>query len=177
MRMILPMAPSPTYGCDDEVKMSMYTIYESLESRTLSPPTTNPSSRQRKRAFHQTIPSSESGARGMPRRVRANDRERRRMHHLNEALDHLRSILPWTSISSSDSTTSRTKMSKIETLRFAFNYISALSETLGMVEEEMRMEDGVQVKLEEPASSCSPLTPSSASHSPSHNFQHQSFHS
>uniref|UniRef100_A0A8C6MBT9 BHLH domain-containing protein n=1 Tax=Nothobranchius furzeri TaxID=105023 RepID=A0A8C6MBT9_NOTFU len=56
------------------------------------------------------------------RRIKANDRERHRMHSLNSALDALRSILP--------SLPEDAKLTKIETLRFARNYIWALSETL-----------------------------------------------
>ncbi|KAM9129127.1 neurogenin-1 [Pangshura tecta] len=56
------------------------------------------------------------------RRVKANDRERSRMHHLNAALDALRGVLP--------TFPEDTKLTKIETLRFAYNYIWALSETL-----------------------------------------------
>ncbi|OQR73175.1 neurogenin-1-like [Tropilaelaps mercedesae] len=59
-------------------------------------------------------------------RLRANDRERSRMHHLNDALDRLRDVLP----SSSD----ESKLTKIETLRFAHNYIYALAETLAMLD-------------------------------------------
>ncbi|CAH2991940.1 unnamed protein product [Chilo suppressalis] len=56
------------------------------------------------------------------RRMKANDRERNRMHMLNEALDKLRCVLP--------TFPEDTKLTKIETLRFAHNYIFALSETL-----------------------------------------------
>jgi len=58
------------------------------------------------------------------RRVKANDRERNRMHNLNKALDKLRKVLP--------TFPDDTKLTKIETLRFAHNYIWALSETLNM---------------------------------------------
>lgn len=60
------------------------------------------------------------------RRLRANDRERNRMHNLNDALDRLRTVLP----ASNDDC----KLTKIETLRFAHNYIYALSETLKMLD-------------------------------------------
>ncbi|XP_018604928.1 neurogenin-3 [Scleropages formosus] len=60
------------------------------------------------------------------RRMKANDRERNRMHNLNSALDALRSVLP--------SLPDDAKLTKIETLRFAHNYIWALSETLRMEE-------------------------------------------
>lgn len=58
------------------------------------------------------------------RRMKANDRERHRMHNLNSALDALRSILP--------ALPDDAKLTKIETLRFARNYIWALTETLRM---------------------------------------------
>ncbi|OCT88332.1 neurogenin-1 [Xenopus laevis] len=61
------------------------------------------------------------------RRVKANDRERNRMHNLNSALDELRSILP--------SFPDDTKLTKIETLRLAHNYIWALSETLRLADQ------------------------------------------
>lgn len=56
------------------------------------------------------------------RRVKANDRERNRMHNLNEALDRLRKHLP--------SARDDNKMTKIETLRSAQEYIQALSRLL-----------------------------------------------
>uniref|UniRef100_A0A3Q2Z9A2 BHLH domain-containing protein n=1 Tax=Hippocampus comes TaxID=109280 RepID=A0A3Q2Z9A2_HIPCM len=56
------------------------------------------------------------------RRVKANARERSRMHGLNDALENLRSIMPCHSKTQ--------KLSKIETLRLARNYICALSAAL-----------------------------------------------
>lgn len=56
------------------------------------------------------------------RRTRANARERNRMHGLNQALEILRKHVPCFSQTQ--------KLSKIETLRIARNYIIALSETL-----------------------------------------------
>nr|XP_015202930.1 PREDICTED: neurogenin-1-like [Lepisosteus oculatus] len=61
------------------------------------------------------------------RRVKANDRERNRMHNLNSALDALRSVLP--------TFPDDAKLTKIETLRFAHNYIWALTETLRMADQ------------------------------------------
>ncbi len=60
------------------------------------------------------------------RRGKANDRERHRMHNLNSALDTLRSVLP--------TFPDDAKLTKIETLRFAHNYIWALSETLSIAD-------------------------------------------
>lgn len=54
--------------------------------------------------------------------MKANDRERHRMHTLNDALERLRMTLP--------TFPEDTKLTKIETLRFAHNYIYALSQTL-----------------------------------------------
>ncbi|KAK6470130.1 neurogenic differentiation factor 2-like [Huso huso] len=56
------------------------------------------------------------------RRQKANSRERTRMHDLNSALDNLRKVVPCYSKTQ--------KLSKIETLRLAKNYIWALSEIL-----------------------------------------------
>lgn len=56
------------------------------------------------------------------RRMKANDRERNRMHMLNEALEKLRLALP--------TFPEDTKLTKIETLRFAHNYIFALEMVL-----------------------------------------------
>lgn len=56
------------------------------------------------------------------RRIKANERERNRMHGLNDALESLRKVVPCYS--------NTQKLSKIETLRLAKNYIWALSEIL-----------------------------------------------
>ncbi|WKY07146.1 hypothetical protein Q1695_006953 [Nippostrongylus brasiliensis] len=56
------------------------------------------------------------------RRDKANARERRRMNSLNDALEHLRTILP--------SVPDEPKMTKIETLRVAQGYITYLASVL-----------------------------------------------
>ena len=56
------------------------------------------------------------------RRVKANDRERSRMHGLNDALDELRTVLP--------TYPDESRLTKIETLRFAYSYIWALTQML-----------------------------------------------
>jgi hypothetical protein len=61
------------------------------------------------------------------RRAKANDRERNRMHMLNVALEKLRLVLP--------AFPDETKLTKIETLRFANNYIWALTESLKAIEK------------------------------------------
>lgn len=59
------------------------------------------------------------------RRQKANDRERHRMHMLNDALERLRLVLP--------SMPQDQRLTKIETLRFAHNYIWALSQAVGFI--------------------------------------------
>uniref|UniRef100_A0A915PNG1 BHLH domain-containing protein n=1 Tax=Setaria digitata TaxID=48799 RepID=A0A915PNG1_9BILA len=62
------------------------------------------------------------------RRSKANARERRRMHNLNEALEKLRRTLP--------QLPDEPKLTKIETLRMANNYIYALKQILRNGQEE-----------------------------------------
>ncbi|CAF0720609.1 unnamed protein product [Rotaria sp. Silwood1] len=71
------------------------------------------------------------------RRSRANDRERTRMRLLNEALEHLRTLLPidtssyYTSNDSSNHVPiAEDKLTKIETLRTASAYIRLLTDLL-----------------------------------------------
>ncbi|XP_044269826.1 neurogenic differentiation factor 1-like isoform X1 [Tribolium madens] len=63
------------------------------------------------------------------RRFKANARERNRMHGLNAALDKLRNRMPIQQ-THSDLSSAPQKLSKIETLRLARNYILAMSQTL-----------------------------------------------
>lgn len=73
--------------------------------------------------------------RGQPlkkmRRLRANDRERRRMRSLNRALESLKKCLPVPQ--------SKRRVTKLEILRIACNYIRSLSDTLS---EDSRGNDG-----------------------------------
>ncbi|CEF68622.1 Myc-type, basic helix-loop-helix (bHLH) domain and Neurogenic differentiation factor, domain of unknown function-containing protein [Strongyloides ratti] len=63
-----------------------------------------------------------SKSKQLVRRMKANNRERNRMHGLNRAMDNLRQCVPLT--------THHQKLSKIETLRLARNYITALKKIL-----------------------------------------------
>ncbi|XP_034079774.1 neurogenic differentiation factor 4-like [Gymnodraco acuticeps] len=80
------------------------------------------------------------------RRVKANARERSRMHGLNDALESLRTIMPCHSKTQ--------KLSKIETLRLARNYICALSEALdgGISTESRSFMDTLCKGLSQPTS-------------------------
>nr|KAG5704885.1 hypothetical protein BaRGS_003868 [Batillaria attramentaria] len=63
------------------------------------------------------------------RRSRANDRERTRMHNLNDALESLRLAIPFDGANG--------KLTKIETLRFAVNYIVALQTSIDQHDREV----------------------------------------
>ncbi|KAF7222274.1 neurogenic differentiation factor 6-B [Nothobranchius furzeri] len=76
----------------------------------------------KKRGPRKKKPGKEQVDRAKMRRQEANARERSRMHGLNAALESLRKVVPCYSKTQ--------KLSKIETLRLAKNYIWALSETL-----------------------------------------------
>lgn len=109
----------------------------------------------------------QSGPRGR-RRTKANDRERHRMHNLNSALDALRSILP--------ALPEDAKLTKIETLRFARNYIWALTETLRMADQPAHTQDYLASELSSPASVLSAewdsASPSEAGYGTSADFSH-----
>lgn len=90
--------------------------------------TRNPLSvRLRDSSIKHMTTCTRSGQRGR-RRLKANDRERHRMHNLNSALDALRSILP--------AMPQDARLTKIETLRFAHNYIWALTAILRMTDQQ-----------------------------------------
>ncbi|XP_055026827.2 neurogenin-3 [Misgurnus anguillicaudatus] len=93
---------------------------------------------QRKR-----IPGKSQSKQRGNRRMKANDRERDRMHKLNSALDTLRSVLP--------TFPDDAKLTKIETLRFAHNYIWALSETLRIPDHVRHISHHVQESLVVPS--------------------------
>ncbi|XP_059577283.1 neurogenin-2 [Alligator mississippiensis] len=102
------------------------------EAEEDEPPAPCPARLQRRRRRRGAAPGP--GARAAEtaqrlkrsRRLKANNRERNRMHNLNAALDALRDVLP--------SFPEDAKLTKIETLRFAHNYIWALSETLRLAD-------------------------------------------
>ncbi|XP_051913786.1 neurogenin-1 [Hippocampus zosterae] len=93
-------------------------------SRAGTPPPPEPQKKRRRRGRAR----GEAAVRVVrkSRRLKANDRERNRMHNLNGALDRLRRVLP--------ALPDESKLTKIETLRLAHNYIWALAETLRMAD-------------------------------------------
>nr|XP_057920060.1 neurogenin-1 [Doryrhamphus excisus] len=123
-------------------------------TRSASPPRTQQKKRRRGRARSEaTVHVVKKN-----RRLKANDRERNRMHNLNDALDALRGVLP--------ALPDESKLTKIETLRLAHNYIWALSETLRIA--DLALHDH-QRPAAEPWFSCrsSPSSSSSSSSSSS----------
>lgn len=75
------------------------------------------------------------------RRIKANARERSRMHGLNNALEILRETIPCFNVAQ--------KLSKIETLRLAKNYIYVLSDILnnGVVPDNKAIADALSVGM------------------------------
>ena len=83
-----------------------------------------------KHGFYQTGKSEDiprKSTRSYPldprlRRIRANNRERRRIQAINDAMEALRRVIP--------NTNNKRKLTKLELLRLAQDYIRDLSETL-----------------------------------------------
>ncbi|XP_069849648.1 neurogenin-1-like [Dipodomys merriami] len=118
------------------------------------PPEPPPQPRRRRRGRARVRPEALLHSLRRSRRVKANDRERNRMHNLNAALDALRSVLP--------SFPDDTKLTKIETLRFAYNYIWALAETLRLADQGLPG-GAARERLLPPCAPCAPGPPSPAS--------------
>eukprot|EP00079_Xenopus_tropicalis_P009893 XP_002934289.1 PREDICTED: neurogenin-2 [Xenopus tropicalis] len=115
------MSPAQTCSSDDEQLLSPTSpalMHLQAQEQENSPPSRR--SRPRTKNGETVLKVKKT------RRIKANNRERNRMHHLNSALDSLREVLP--------SLPEDAKLTKIETLRFAYNYIWALSETLRLAE-------------------------------------------
>lgn len=98
----------------------------------------------RKKSQKNRMPGKAKRKQRGNRRMKANDRERHRMHELNSALDNLRNVLP--------TFPDDAKLTKIETLRFAHNYIWALSETLRIADNVRYI--STHVKDQEVPSGC-----------------------
>uniref|UniRef100_A0A0M3I2N5 BHLH domain-containing protein n=1 Tax=Ascaris lumbricoides TaxID=6252 RepID=A0A0M3I2N5_ASCLU len=91
--------------------------------------------RREKRKYRCRVRSPETVFRAKRvRRSKANERERRRMHSLNDALEQLRKALP--------QLPDEPKLTKIETLRLANNYIYALAQVLKSEEEQEEIDSG-----------------------------------
>ena len=102
----------------------MSTPIETEVSSAQTQTTSDRKTLRRSKRPHKRKPAKDSRS----RRKQANDRERRRMHGLNDALDLLKDVLP----SSPDGS----KLTKIETLRMAHNYIWMLREAVKMLDDD-----------------------------------------
>ncbi|XP_016298387.1 neurogenin-2-like [Sinocyclocheilus anshuiensis] len=105
-----------------QIKCNREFELDSIDSATKECSSTVNEENTRSKRMKKKMPVKSASRQRGNRRVKANDRERHRMHNLNSALDTLRSVLP--------TFPDDAKLTKIETLRFAHNYIWALSETL-----------------------------------------------
>ena len=102
-----------------------------IQAAETSPASVNSEKKNsRKRRRRDKSPTTEVVVK-VVRRGKANDRERNRMHGLNDALDSLRSVLP--------TYPDESRLTKIETLRFAYSYIWALT--------NMLQKEGVEIDL------------------------------
>lgn len=138
---LLGISNGDVSNCSSNSSMTFSPLKENMTSLSTAPNNEASLSNQSKGGKKQRQRSSKPRARPKSptlvvklkrnRRIKANDRERNRMHMLNKALEKLRGVLPSCSGNSSSSLSAdSSKMTKIETLRFAHNYIWALSETL-----------------------------------------------
>ncbi|XP_064089870.1 class A basic helix-loop-helix protein 15-like [Macrobrachium nipponense] len=98
-------------------------------------------------------PSSSARERNL-RRLESNERERMRMHSLNDAFQALREVIPHVK--------RERKLSKIETLTLAKNYIMALTNVVC----EMRGEDKPYQLFPSPSSTTQPTSPNPCYSSP-----------
>ncbi|XP_061690438.1 neurogenin-1 [Syngnathoides biaculeatus] len=119
-------------------------------TRSASPPP--PQQKKKKNRRRRARVRSEATVRVVrkSRRLKANDRERNRMHNLNGALDQLRRVLP--------ALPDESKLTKIETLRLAHNYIWALAETLRMADRLGPVQSGWFSCCMDSSSSSSPAS-------------------
>ena len=74
-------------------------------------------------------------------RLNVNARERKRMHDLNDALDQLRSVIPYAH------SPSVRKLSKIATLLLAKNYILMQSQIIAELKGELKAQNQSQTRL------------------------------
>ncbi|KAL3276220.1 hypothetical protein HHI36_020936 [Cryptolaemus montrouzieri] len=108
------------------------------------------------------------------RRNKANARERNRMHGLNAALDILRSCMPLQQ-TFVDITSTPQKLSKIETLRLAANYITVLSQML-KEEQPMDIERYIKILSKNLSQSTSNLLAASVMRNSAYNFLGENIH-
>jgi len=87
--------------------------------------------RQRQSASPAAVAASGSGRERALRRLASNERERQRMHALNDAFDGLRDVIPLL-----DTTGAGRRPSKIETLTLAKNYIKSLTNVICEMRQE-----------------------------------------
>lgn len=103
-----------------EMEIQFHEIIGEIPSQSLLPMSDPQMPKKRGPKKKQMTPSRV--ARFKVRRIKANGRERERMKGLNEQLELLRETIPCFSLSQ--------KLSKIETLRLAKNYIEALGQMI-----------------------------------------------
>lgn len=105
---------------------------DSLVNRTMNQKRKEPRSRiNQKKNFNANMTEEEAQAIATATRLSINARERRRMHDLNDALDDLRSVIPYAH------GPSVRKLSKIATLLLAKNFIMMQNNVIEGLRREM----------------------------------------
>ncbi|KAM9337586.1 neurogenic differentiation factor 6-A [Symphorus nematophorus] len=120
--LVKPVKPEPGRALEDRLESDREDEERDGEEEEEEEGEEGPAAALRIRGSHKKKLSQARLDRVRLRRIEANARERNRMHGLNNALDSLRKVVPCYSKTQ--------KLSKIETLRLAKNYIWALSEIL-----------------------------------------------
>ncbi|KAF6737701.1 Neurogenin-1 [Oryzias melastigma] len=140
------------YSDIDSNSCDFYSHTDDEDARVPRPASPEREQQQRKRRRGRARSDATVQVVKKNRRLKANDRERNRMHNLNDALDALRGVLP--------AFPDETKLTKIETLRFAHNYIWALSETIRIADLQAGRRSDAPLLI---SPSCLRETPSPAS--------------
>jgi neurogenic differentiation factor 1 len=107
-----------------EIEIQYHETFETIKEEVVNPPSISTTELKipKKRGPKKKQMTPSRVARFKVRRIKANGRERERMKGLNEQLERLRETIPCFSLSQ--------KLSKIETLRLAKNYIEALTQMI-----------------------------------------------
>uniref|UniRef100_H2YGF0 BHLH domain-containing protein n=1 Tax=Ciona savignyi TaxID=51511 RepID=H2YGF0_CIOSA len=133
----LPTPQSPTSVSQYSRSSTSFGLNTSVISAAMK--TAHINARKRRANSHTTSQSnskSENGSCQEPRnakRLQSNERERLRMHQLNDAFQALRDICPHVK--------SDRKLSKMETLTLAHNYIASLSNMILTLEKSVHMSE------------------------------------
>lgn len=146
LRTDFPASPPSDSGTASMLSDEQTTVVAPRGGGAPSSPAAGPCRRRRltgaERASRRSRNSGPSARERTLRRIESNERERMRMHSLNDAFQGLREVIPHVRYGR--------KLSKIETLTLAKNYIKSLTNVIC----EMRGENAPYVVSERDAEAC-----------------------